>query len=167
MKKLLTLVTTLFIVNIAVSLDVNQQAPNFIATALLPDGSVKVIELKDYLGQKVVLYFYPMDQSPGCSKKAQVFRDEINNLKKHNIIVIGVSCDSIKSHKNFQHKYNIPYTLVSDSRLKRSLSKLYGASGFLYSQRKTVLIDERGKIVKIFTTMKIEEQLKEILNTFK
>lgn len=166
MKKYIAL-AALFIANIIQPVAQGEQAPNFKATALLPDGTVQPIELKNYLGKNVVLYFYPMDNSPGCTKKAQLFRDEINNLKKHNIIVIGVSCDSIKSHKKFQAKYNLPYTLVSDSRIKRTLSKMYGAAGFLYSQRKTFLIDEQGKVIKIFTTMKIEDQLQEILKEFK
>lgn len=166
MKKILTLIMLLTASLHAEAPTINQQAPNFTGTALLPDGTVQQIELKDYLGKRVVLYFYPMDNSPGCTKKAQQFRDDIQKLKAKNIIVIGVSCDSIQSHKKFQEQYNLPYTLVSDSRWHRTISKMYGAAGFFYSQRKTFLIDEQGKIIKIFTTMNIIDQIKEIIDTF-
>lgn len=165
MKKLFAFITLFTLTAHADKISLEQQAPNFTGIALLPNGTIQNIQLKDYFGKRVILYFYPMDNSPGCTKKAQQFRDDINELKKHNTVVIGVSCDSIKSHKKFQEQYNLPYTLVSDSRLHRTISKMYNAAGFFYSQRKTFLIDEQGKIIKIFTTQNIVDQIQEILKT--
>jgi len=142
-------------------------APTFSAQAVFADGSVKKFNLKDFIGQKLVLYFYPMDNTPGCTKQAQNFRDNIKKLKDQGITLVGISCDSIKSHKNFQKKYDLPYILVSDSRRKKTISKKYGTSTFLMSKRKTFLIDECGTIFKKFDTINIEEQVDEIVKAFK
>jgi len=94
------------------------------------------------------------------------FRDGIEKLNKAGIMVIGVSCDSIKSHLKFQKKHALPYPLVSDSRWKRSISKAYGAAGFLYSQRKTFLINQDGIVFQLFDHVDIHNQIDDILHSF-
>lgn len=145
---------------------INQPAPQFSASALFPDGSVRLFNLADYQGKKIVLYFYPMDNTPGCTIQAKKFRDDIEKLNKAGIMVIGISCDSIASHRSFQKKHALPFPLVSDSRWKRSISKAYGAAGFLYSQRKTFLIDPNGIIIQQFNKVDIQHQIDDILNSF-
>lgn len=142
-------------------------APLFTAQAVFADGTVKKFNLKNFIGQKLVLYFYPMDNTYGCSKQAQNFRDNIQRLKDHGITLIGVSCDSIKSHKKFQEKYSLPYILVSDSRIHQTISKKYGANSFLVSKRKTFLIDECGIIFEQFDKVNIEQQVDDIIKAFK
>ncbi len=145
---------------------VGKKAPEFIAKALFPDGSISDFNLKDYFGKKIVLYFYPADNTPGCSKQAQNFRDNIARLHKKGIILIGISCDSIKSHKRFQQKHHLPFPLISDSRWKRTISKLYKVAGFLYSKRRTILINEQGTVFKVFDKVNIQNQIDEILQAF-
>ena len=142
-------------------------APLFKAEAVFPDGSVKKFDLKKFIGQKLVLYFYPMDNTPGCTKQAKNFRDNIERLKKHGITLVGISCDSTKSHKNFQKKHELPYILVSDSRKHQTISKMYGTKSILMSKRKTFLINECGTVFKKFDTINIAEQVDEIIEAFK
>ncbi|MBI2344465.1 peroxiredoxin [Candidatus Dependentiae bacterium] len=142
-------------------------APLFTAQAVFPDGTIKKFDLKDFIGQKLVLYFYPMDNTPGCTKQAKNFRDNIQKLKDQGITLIGISCDSIKSHKNFQKKYALPYILVSDSRRKRTILKKYKINTFFMSKRRTFLVDACGNIFKKFDHVNIEEQVDEILKAFK
>lgn len=141
-------------------------APNFTAQAVFPDGTIKTVSLSDYMGKKIVLYFYPMDNTPGCTIQAKKFRDNIQKLHDAGITILGVSCDSINSHLNFQKKHALPFPLISDSRIKRSISKAYGAAGFLYSQRKTFLINPEGIIFKTFEKVDIQNQIDDILNSF-
>ncbi len=144
-----------------------KKAPLFSAQAVFPDGSVKKFNLKDFIGQNLILYFYPMDSTPGCTKQAKNFRDNIERLNKEGITLIGISCDSIKSHKNFQKKYELPYILVSDSRKNQTISKKYGTKTILMSKRKTFLINECGVVFKKFDAINIEEQVDEIIEAFK
>ncbi|OGB86521.1 hypothetical protein A3J41_02640 [candidate division TM6 bacterium RIFCSPHIGHO2_12_FULL_38_8] len=144
-----------------------KQAPDFTATTLFPDGSVKDFHLHDHMGKKIVLYFYPMDNTPGCTKQAQNFRDGIAKLDKQGISLVGISCNSIESHKRFQKKYNLPYPLVSDSRLHRSIGKKYpGTVSFGCYKRKTFLINKQGCVFKIFDKVNIENQIEDILKAF-
>ena len=145
---------------------INKQAPQFTAQAVFPDGTIGHFSLENYQGTNVVLYFYPMDNTPGCTIQAKKFRDGIEKLKKAGITVIGISCDSIKSHINFQKKHALPFALVSDSRLTRSISKAYGAAGFLYSQRKTFLINKDGIVFRQFNKVDIQNQIDDILHSF-
>lgn len=145
---------------------IGKPAPLFQAQMVCPDGSVQDFDLKDYIGCKIVLYFYPMDNTIGCTKQAQNFRDNIARLDQANIILLGISCDSINSHKKFQEKYMLPYPLLSDSRLKRTISKLYGVDGFLYSKRKTILINSDGIVFKVFDHVAINQQVDDILRAF-
>ncbi len=146
---------------------IGQKAPGFTAKALFPDGSVKDFKLSDYAGKKVVLYFYPADNTPGCSKQAQSFRDGIAKLEAEGITLVGISCDSIEAHKRFQKKFNLPYILVSDSRLHRTIGKKFpGTISFGFYKRKTFLINEQGIVFKKFDKIKIETQIDDILKAF-
>jgi thioredoxin-dependent peroxiredoxin len=145
---------------------IGKPAPLFKAPMVCPDGSLHICDLKKYIGNNIVLYFYPMDNTPGCSKQAECFCRSMDRLQDADIVLIGISCDSIKSHMNFQKKYSIWYPLVSDSRWKRTISKMYDAAGFLYSKRKTFLINKKGNVFKVFEQVTIENQIDDILNSF-
>lgn len=144
----------------------DKPAPLFKGQAVFPDGSVGYIDLEDYIGLDIVIYFYPMDNSPGCTIQAKKFRDEIGRLQKKNVMVIGISNDSIKSHKKFQKALALPYPLISDSKNKKSIAKKYHATGFLIGKRITFLINQDGIIFKIFDKVDIKNQVDDILNAF-
>jgi thioredoxin-dependent peroxiredoxin len=119
--------------------------------------------LADYAGKTVVLYFYPRDDTPGCTKEACGFRDLGASLKKSNTVVLGVSKDSIDSHKKFAGKYKLPFTLLSDPQLE--VMKKYGAFGkkLMYGKtvegtiRSTVVIGPKGEVIKQWPTVKKAE----------
>lgn len=143
-----------------------QLAPQFSGQAVYPDGTVKEFDLQDCKNKKMVLYFYPMDSSPGCTKQAKIFRDEIKRLHDKNIMVVGISYDSIDSHIKFQKKYALPYPLVADDQKKHPISKMYKVTGFFTSERKTFLINEKGIIFKVFDKVDIKHQVNDILDAF-
>jgi peroxiredoxin Q/BCP len=130
------------------------------------------MSLKDLRGQKVVLYFYPKDDTPGCTKEACSFRDAFAKFKKQGINVLGVSPDSEASHKKFVTKYKLPFTLLADT--DRSIAEAYGVWGekkfmgrkYMGVHRTTFLIDEKGKIKKIFEKVKPEDHASEVLEAF-
>jgi len=93
----------------------------------LTDQNGKVHKLSSYRGSWVLLYFYPKDDTPGCTKEACGFRDSLNELKKHNVVVLGVSADSVSSHQKFSQKYNLNFPLLSDE--KKEVIKAYGVFG--------------------------------------
>jgi peroxiredoxin Q/BCP len=97
-----------------IELKVGQKAPDF----TLPADNGEKISLKDFRGKKVVLYFYPKDDTPGCTKEACSFRDNINRILERGAVVIGVSADSVESHKKFKEKYNLNFHLLSDEKHK-------------------------------------------------
>lgn len=148
-----------------VNLVVGEQAPDF---SLLDDTGV-VRKLSDYLGQKVVLYFYPKDFTPGCTKEACELRDIFAIYREQNIVILGVSYDSVKSHQKFKSKHHLPFALLSDQ--DRSVAKLYGAyqsmKNYFYPERMTFLINEQGKIIRIFNQVEIVGHAEEILANFK
>jgi peroxiredoxin Q/BCP len=146
---------------------INKPAPHFKAQAVFPDGSVKNFDLADYQGKKIVLYFYPMDNTAGCTCQAKNFRDNIEKLEAEGITLIGISCDSIKSHLKFQEKHALPYILVSDARSSQAIAKMYGVDTWFMSKRKTFLIDEHGTLFKKFNKINIEEQINDIIQAFK
>jgi peroxiredoxin Q/BCP len=119
--------------------------------------------LADYAGKTVVLYFYPKDDTPGCTKEACGFRDLGASLKKSNAVVLGVSKDSVESHKKFAGKYKLPFTLLSDPQLE--VMKKYGAFGkkLMYGKpvqgtiRSTVVIGPKGEVIKHWPTVKKAE----------
>jgi len=144
------------------------KAPEFTA----PDANGNEIRLKDLRGKKVVLYFYPKDDTPGCTKEACAFRDSFAKFKKRGIEVVGVSLDSEKSHQKFAKKFDLPFTLLAD--IDRSVSEKYGTYGkkkfmgreYMGVHRRTFLIDEQGKIKKIFEKVKPETHAEEVLAAF-
>jgi peroxiredoxin Q/BCP len=143
-------------------------APSFSTT----DGEGRTVKLKDFKGQKVVLYFYPKDDTPGCTKEACSFRDDFATFKKRGINVLGVSPDSEASHKKFAGKYRLPFTLLSDP--DHAIADAYGSYGqkkfmgrtYMGILRTTFLIDEKGKIKKVFEKVKPDEHAREVLEAF-
>jgi peroxiredoxin Q/BCP len=127
-------------------------------------------KLADYLGKWVVLYFYPKDDTPGCTAEACSFRDNLADLKKYGVEILGVSKDSVKSHKKFSEKYNLNFTILSDESLETI--KAYGAYGakkfmgktFEGVLRVTFLIDKKGFIKKKYEKVSPKEHAREILD---
>ena len=143
-------------------------APNFSAN----NAKGETVRLKALRGQKVVLYFYPKDDTPGCTKEACSFRDAFADFRKRGIEVLGVSVDSEASHKKFTAKYKLPFTLLADP--DHSIADAYGVYGekkfmgrtYMGVKRITFLIDENGKIKKVFEKVKPEEHAREVLEAF-
>jgi len=133
-----------------------EEAPDF--TLLVDDG--RKVSLKDYRGKKVVLYFYPKDGTPGCTREAIEFRDIAEEFEKEGAIILGVSKDSIKSHQKFKQKHELPFTLLSDPEGKVldlygvwKKKSLYGRT-FMGRERTTFLIDEKGIVKKVYRKVK-------------
>lgn len=130
------------------------------------------IELGSYVGKKLILYFYPKDQTPGCIAESCNLRDNYSDLLKLGFDVIGVSPDNEKSHLNFIAKQSLPFNLIADT--EKEILKLYGAWGLkkMYGReyegvlRSTFVIDEEGVIEKIFTKVKTKEHVSQILKSF-
>lgn len=144
------------------------KAPDF--TAKNQNG--EKVKLSGLRGQKVVLYFYPKDDTPGCTKQACSLRDSNDVFAEKGIKVLGVSIDDEKSHQKFISKYNLPFDLIADTDKK--IVEKYGVWGeksmygrtYMGTMRKTFLIDEEGKIVKIFDKVKVSEHADEVLKAF-
>jgi peroxiredoxin Q/BCP len=127
------------------------------------------VSLKDFKGKKVVLYFYPKDDTPGCTIEAQAFRDSLPRLKRKNAVVLGVSRDSVASHCKFRDKYGLTFPLLSDP--EGAVIQAYGAWGekSLYGRkslgiiRTTVVIDADGKVAKVFPKVKVAGHAEEVL----
>jgi len=133
-----------------------EEAPDF---TLQADDERKV-SLKDYRGKKVVLYFYPKDGTPGCTREAIEFRDMAKEFEKEGVIILGLSKDSIKSHRKFKQKHELPFTLLSDPEGKVldlygvwKKKSLYGRT-FMGTERTTFLIDEKGIVKKVYRKVK-------------
>ena len=143
-------------------------APAFKTT----DQNGEPVSLKDLRGQKVVLYFYPKDDTPGCTKEACSFRDAYSKFKKQKITVLGLSPDKETAHKKFETKYQLPFTLLADT--DHSIAEAYGVWGekkfmgrtYMGVHRTTFLIDEKGKIKKVFEKVKPEDHASEVLEAF-
>ena len=142
------------------ALTVGTQAPDF--TLLDQDGNSH--SLSDYKGQKVVVYFYPKDDTPGCTKEACSIRDDYEMFEKAGIKVFGVSYDDTKSHKAFADKYNLPFSLLSDT--SKEVSELYGTKGMFVPSRKTFLIDSEGVLRKIYENVDVTTHGADILADF-
>lgn len=140
-------------------------APDFTLTS---DGGQEV-SLADYRGQKVVLYFYPKDDTPGCTAEACAFRDDHSDIVAAGAAVLGVSPDTIKSHDRFKAKYNLPFALLSDP--DHRVADMYGAWGekkmfgkaYEGILRSTFIVDEEGKIVKVFPKVTPKDHSREVL----
>jgi thioredoxin-dependent peroxiredoxin len=136
------------------------------------DASGKEVKLSNFRGQKVVLYFYPKDDTPGCTIEACKFRDAHADYEAKGIKVLGVSLDDEASHEAFATKFDLPFTLLADT--DHSLSDAYGVYGeqtwgdkkFMGVARKTFLIDEDGKIKKVFDKVNVDEHSVEVMEAF-
>ena len=152
----------------ATKLKEGAKAPDFAVS----DGQGNTVRLKDLRGKRVVLYFYPKDDTPGCTKEACSFRDSFAKFKRHGIEVLGVSLDNERSHQKFTQKYDLPFRLLADT--DRTVSEAYGTYGekkfmgrsYMGNNRMTFLIDEQGKIKKIFSKVKPEDHAEEVLQAF-
>jgi peroxiredoxin Q/BCP len=147
------------------SLEVGKKAPLF----TLPDSDGKKIALKDFLGEKVVLYFYPKDNTSGCTTEACDFNNSLKLFDKIKVKVLGVSKDSQKSHVKFRDKFDLKFTLLSDEDVKVITKygiwkekSMYGKK-YMGVERTTFIIDELGKIEKIFPKVKVNGHVDEIL----
>ncbi len=146
-------------------LEAGKKAPAF----TLPDANGNKVSLKDFLGKKVVLYFYPKDNTSGCTKEACDFRDAMPDFSKIDAVVLGVSPDSPESHQKFIAKNNLNFTLLSDTD-KKVLQKygvwkeksMYGRK-YMGVERTTVIIDEKGRVVKIFPKVKVKGHVEQVL----
>lgn len=147
--------------------EAGQKAPTF----SLPDqdGVMRSLEDKDFEGKNILLYFYPKDFTPGCTKEACNLRDYYQELEENNIVVMGISFDNPEKHKSFKEKYHLPFMLLSDST--KTVARSYGAISdwvlFSVPARKTFLLDKEHKIIAVFEKIKIEEHAQEIIARYK
>jgi peroxiredoxin Q/BCP len=148
------------------TLQVGDKAPDFM---LLTDQN-KSISLKDLQGKKVVLYFYPKDNTPGCTREACDFRDGLNQFADNNAEIIGISKDTAEKHQKFKQKYDLPFTLLADTNGDMceaygviNKKSLFGRS-FLGIQRSTFLIDETGIIRAIWRKVKVTNHTQQVLD---
>ena len=147
----------------------NSKAPNF----KLPSSNNKNFEINKSLKQYLVIYFYPRDNTPGCTNEAKDFSKLYKEFKKLNCDIFGISKDSVDSHKKFISKFKIPFQLLSDEKI--IALKKYGAWGeksmygkkFMGIKRTTVLINPKGKIIKIWNNVKVKDHAKEVLSCLK
>jgi peroxiredoxin Q/BCP len=147
-------------------LKVGDKAPNF----KLPTGDGKMINLKDLKGKKIVLYFYPTDNTSGCTKEACSFQENVTGIKKKGAVVIGVSADSVASHAKFATKYDLAFPLLSDE--SKDVINAYGVwkeksmygRKYFGIERTTFVIDESGTIKNIFTKVKVNGHTEEVLS---
>jgi peroxiredoxin Q/BCP len=145
-------------------LQIDDKAPDFSLSG--QDG--RTVSLKSLKGRQVVLYFYPKDDTPGCTKEACGFRDSMSTIEKANTVVLGVSMDDAESHQKFIKKYSLPFTLLCDE--DGTVSKAYGVYkkknmyGKIYwgIERSTFILDETGKLKAIFRKVKVEGHIGEV-----
>ena len=141
------------------------QAP----AVMLADKDGKMVSLSDFLGKKVVLYFYPKDNTPGCTRQACAFAAAYSEFEKKNAVVIGISKDSVSSHVKFAEKYNLPFILLSDPELQAIQSYGVWQEKKLYRKtsrgvvRTTFIIDEQGKIIKVMPKVKPDTNAADVL----
>ncbi|MDN3690107.1 thioredoxin-dependent thiol peroxidase [Cyclobacterium jeungdonense] len=148
------------------SLEVGQKAPDFESR----DQDGNPIRLSDFKGKKVVLYFYPKDNTPGCTTQACNLRDNYQALQDAGYVVLGISSDSVKSHKNFIEKHELPFPLIADE--DKSVHEAYGTwveknmygRKYMGTARTTFVIDEEGIIKEVISKVKTKEHTNQILN---
>ncbi|MEQ2130334.1 thioredoxin-dependent thiol peroxidase [Caldanaerobacter subterraneus KAk] len=145
--------------------EVGKKAPDFV----LPDADGRQVSLSDFLGKNVVLYFYPKDNTPGCTKEAVGFRDSIKAIEEKNAVVIGISLDDETSHRKFIEKYSLPFVLLSDKEAKVSTEYGVYKEKNMYGKRKmgiersTFIIDSKGIVRKIFRKVKVDGHVDQVL----
>ncbi|MDB5260517.1 MAG: bcp [Candidatus Nomurabacteria bacterium] len=145
-------------------LKIGQKAPEF----SLPDQDGKIHSLESYKGKQVLLYFYPKDDTPGCTTEACNFRDGYQEFEKMGLVILGVSADSVKSHKKFAEKFNLQFPLLSDE-FKDVINayEAWGKKKFMGKEyegvlRKSFLINEEGNLEKIYEDVKAKEHAEEV-----
>lgn len=147
-------------------LSIGEKAPDF--TANDQDGNP--VKLSDFQGKKVVLYFYPKDDTPGCTAQACNIRDNFSKFKKANMVVLGISSDDEKSHTKFIKKYSLPFPLIADT--DKTINEAYGVwqekttfgKTYMGTVRTTFVIDEKGVIENIIEKVKTDDHTDQILN---
>ncbi|QFZ92108.2 peroxiredoxin [Synechococcus elongatus] len=139
------------------ALAVGSPAPDF--TAL--DDAGQSIQLSQFRGKTVVLYFYPKDDTPGCTKEACSFRDSYSAYQGKDIVVLGVSTDDSSSHEQFKTKFSLPFPLVADP--DRSITQAYDVDGGGYAKRITYVIDGDGQIIRVYDSVKTDTHATDIL----
>ena len=149
------------------TLKVNSKAPSFTA----PTTTLGNFSLKDSIGKYVVLYFYPKDDTPGCTIETNDFNKLLPKFKKLDCEIYGISKDSLKSHDKFKDKYKIKFDLIADEEIKvLKRYKVWGKKKFMGREfmgiiRSTYLIDKKGKILKVWNNVKVKDHAKEVLQT--
>lgn len=148
------------------TLNIGDKAPDFV----LPSDQDKMVSLQSLRGKKVILYFYPKDNTPGCTREACDFRDSLAQFASNNTEVIGISKDSPQKHQKFKQKYALPFTLLADESGDNcqaygviNKKSLFGNT-FLGIQRSTFLIDEKGVIRFIWRKVKVADHIKQVLD---
>ena len=142
----------------------NEPAPDF----TLPDHEGNRVSLSDYRGRKVVLYFYPKDDTPGCTTQACGLRDNLKTLEERNAVVIGVSPDTVAAHRKFRDKFELPFTLLADTA--HDVAERYGVwkeksmygKKYWGNERTTFIIDEEGRIQKVLPKVKPDEHVRQL-----
>jgi len=151
------------------TVEIGQKAPDFSA----PDETGQNISLKNFLGKKIFLYFYPKDDTPGCTLESCGFRDMYPDLQALNAVVLGVSKDSIKSHVKFKGKYDLPFPLISDETAgvcemyQTFVEKSMYGKKYMGIERSTFLIDEAGVVQQIWRGVSVSGHMTEVLNALK
>ncbi len=155
------------------SIDIGTQAPAFSLSAVLPDGSESTIQLSDFNGRGLVVFFYPRDNTPGCTTEAGDFSDAYSEFQTSGYDVVGMSTDSLESHRKFVAKLNLPFALLTDDNGVVAtqygcygLKKMYGKE-FMGVTRSTFLIDEQGKISEIWRKVKVPGHVQEVMQRIK
>ena len=161
--KLFLLANLVLFLGIGASADLKpgDAAPDF----NLPDSDGNMHTLDNYRDKIIALYFYPKNDTPGCTKQACSLRDEFAILEEKGVVVLGVSFDSKESHARFKEKYNLNFTLLSDKEKKTA--KDYGTAGLLFAKRWTFLIDGQGKIIEIVKDVDTKNHAKQIQDVLK
>jgi thioredoxin-dependent peroxiredoxin len=145
---------------------IGKPAPDF----TLPATTGESISLRQFKGKKtVILYFYPKDETPGCTKEACEFRDHSEEFERHNVVVLGISTDNMESHQSFREKHHLPFPLLSDE--DATVSKLYGVyklknlygKKYMGIERTTFVIDRTGRIAQIYPKVKVDGHIPALL----
>jgi peroxiredoxin Q/BCP len=141
----------------ATALKPGDPAPDF----SLPDAAGNLHKLSDYRGKTVVLYFYPKDETPGCTREACNLRDNYAKLTGRGLVILGVSYDDAASHKQFADKFNLPFPLLADT--DKQVAELYGVKGALFANRTTFLIGPDGRILAVIDSVDTGDHADQIL----
>ncbi len=147
------------------TLEINAPVPDFEAASTAESG----FKLSDQLGKKVLIYFYPRDNTPGCTQEGKDFRDHFDQFSTHNTLIVGVSRDSVKVHQGFKSKHEFPFELLSDK--EETLCQLFDVIKMknMYGkqvrgiERSTFLIDEKGVLIKEWRKVKVKTHIEEVL----